>query len=57
MIVFKFYFLFYALLTALVVKKQSYLVLNLLYFSKRSPKTNLKDFQYQILTSVKRLEK
>ena len=47
------YFAFYVLLTAPVRFFSS----NLLYISRKRPKTNVKVFQYRILTSVKRSEK
>ena len=45
-----------ALLTAKFVKK-SFLVYNLVYLSKNCTRTNLKFFQCQVLTSVKKSEK
>ena len=41
------------LLTAPILKKQSYFDWNLLYLSKRRPWPSLKVFRYQIWTSVK----
>ena len=49
--------LFTSLLTALIVKNSSYFGWNLLYLSKKYCILNLKGFQYQIWTSMKRLEK
>ena len=46
-----------SLLTTPIVKKQLYLGWDLLSLSKKRPETNLKVFQYQISTSVKRSEK
>ena len=45
------------LLTAPILKSSHIMAGNRIYFSKKRPKTNLKVFQYQISTSVKRLEK
>ena len=53
----KFSFAFTALINNSNSYKHSYLVWNLLYLSKKLPKTNLKIFKYQISTSVKRSEK
>ena len=52
----KFFLLFMCLLTALIVKN-SYFGCDSLYFSIKSLIPNLKGFQYQIRTSVKRLGK
>ena len=53
MIVFK----IFCCLTALIVKNNHILDGIYFIFLKKRPRQNLKDFQYQIWTSVKRLEK
>ena len=45
------------LLTAFIVKNSHILAEILFIFLKKGPRTNLKDFQYQIWTLVKRSEK
>ena len=46
-----------SLLTALIVKNRAFLAGIYFIFLKKRPGPNLKVFRYQILTSVKRLEK
>ena len=57
LIVYKIFFDFHAFIKNWIWQTQSYFDKNFLYLSKKHPKTNLKSFQCQILTSVKRSEK
>ena len=52
-----FLLLFKSLLTSLIVKKQSYFGWDLFCLSKKCPVPNLKGFQNQIWTLVRRLGK
>ena len=53
----KFSFVFYVLLTALIITNSHMLAWIYFIFSKKRPKPNWKDFQYQIWQSVKRSRK
>ena len=46
-----------SLSTAPINKNSHFFAWNLLYLSKKHPRTNLTGFKYQIWTSVKRFEK
>ena len=46
-----------SLLTAFIIKNSHILAEILFIFLKKGPRPNLKDFQYQIWTLVKRFEK
>ena len=51
------FFCLMSLLTALIVKNRAFLAGIYFIFLKKRPGPNLKVFRYQILTSVKKLEK
>ena len=57
MIVCKFSFDFYVLLAALIVKNSQILAEIYFILLKKHPRPDLKDFQQQMCTSVKRLGK